>query len=105
MITLAASRVDTAQAAQMPRHHRQAEQALLSVLHGTVDAGSEQESAALVEELLVVVDGITVNALTDPDSYPPERQVELLQRAARRRGPEPNPAGTGAGLLATPVRF
>lgn len=99
MVTLAASRGETAQAAQMQRHYRQAQQALLAVLHQAVGAGSEQESAELVEELLVVVDGITVNALTDPDSYPPDRQVALLQRAARRRGLEPD-----QGTDRTPLR-
>ena len=40
----------------------------------------------VADELLAVVDGITVDALTDPERYPPERQLALLRRALVRLG-------------------
>jgi hypothetical protein len=38
------------------------------------------------DEMLAVVDGITVDALTDPDRYMPWRQLALLRRALERLG-------------------
>jgi len=39
------------------------------------------------------VGGITVDALTDPDRYPPPRQLALLRRALARLGlPAERPA-------------
>ena len=38
------------------------------------------------DELLAVLDGITVDALTDQERYPPERQRELLRRTLERLG-------------------
>jgi len=43
--------------------------------------------------VLAAVDGITVDALTDPDRYPPPRQLALLRRALARLGlPAERPA-------------
>ena len=36
------------------------------------------------DELLAAVDGITVEALADPERYPPSHQLELLRRAFAR---------------------
>src|SRR3712207_7199626 len=38
----------------------------------------------VADELLAAVDGITVDALTDPERYPPDRQLALLRRALVR---------------------
>jgi hypothetical protein len=50
-------------------------------------AGEDPEDVG--DELLAAVDGITVDALTDPDRYPSERQLALLRRALARLGLPP----------------
>lgn len=37
--------------------------------------------AAVAEELITVVDGVAIQALFDPNSWPPERQLDALDRA------------------------
>lgn len=49
------------------------------------DAG-EVEVSMLVDEVLSAVDGIAVYAMADPERYPPERQVALVDRVLRRTG-------------------
>lgn len=48
-------------------------------------AGAE-DPEDLGDELLAAIDGLTVAALTDPERYPPERQVGLLRQAFVRLG-------------------
>lgn len=45
---------------------------------------SEEDFEDVADELMVVVDGIALEAITDPDRYPPSRQVVLLRRAFDR---------------------
>jgi hypothetical protein len=45
---------------------------------------------------LAVVDGITVDALTDSERYPPGRQLALLRRALVRLGLSVESPATGA---------
>jgi hypothetical protein len=51
----------------------------------------------VADELLAVVDGITVDALTDPERYPPDRQLALLRRALVRLGLPVEPPANRAG--------
>lgn len=45
-----------------------------------------REALGTSDEPLVLADGIAVNALLDPDRYPPERQVTMLRDALERLG-------------------
>ena len=53
------------------------------------------------DELLAMVDGITVDALSDLERYPPGRQLALLRRALIRLG---LPAGASAGQFRLKVQ-
>lgn len=46
----------------------------------------DEDPEDIADELLAVVDGITVDALADSERYPPERQILLLRRALQRLG-------------------
>jgi hypothetical protein len=59
---------------------------VLPVFENTFAEATGEEPEDVADELLAVVDGITVDALTDPERYPPDRQLALLRRALRRLG-------------------
>jgi len=46
----------------------------------------EEEVSMLVDEVLSAVDGVAVYATADPDRYPPQRQLALVDRVLRRTG-------------------
>lgn len=70
-------------AAELQRRCAQARTAISSALSNALDASSN-ENAELAEELQALIDGITVNALGQPERYPPERQIAVLARALAR---------------------
>lgn len=82
-----ASLADPELAGEIRRRHRRAQEAalpaFLAALGGAVRG---QDPEDLADELLAVVDGIAVGALTDPERYPPGRQLALLRRALARLG-------------------
>jgi AcrR family transcriptional regulator len=83
---MGASLSDPELAAELRRRYRLAREATLPVFReALVEArvGDPDDSA---DELLAVVDGITVDALTDPERFPPGRQMALLRRALSRLG-------------------
>ncbi len=47
---------------------------------------SEENFEDAADELIITVDGIAVGALTNPERYPPSRQVSLLRRVFDRMG-------------------
>ncbi len=47
---------------------------------------AEEEVSMLVDEVLSAVDGVAVYATADPDRYPPDRQLALVDRVLRRTG-------------------
>jgi AcrR family transcriptional regulator len=63
-----------------------AREATLPVFRTALEKTRKEDPDDVADELLAVVDGITVDALTDPERYPPERQLALLRRALVRLG-------------------
>lgn len=46
----------------------------------------EEELGLVVDEIVSGADGIAASALSEPDRYPPQRQLELARRLLRRMG-------------------
>lgn len=53
---------------------------------GDTDKAASEDREALADLLLAFLDGITLDALTDPERYPASRQLDLLRRALDRLG-------------------
>ena len=84
---LGASLTDPNLAGELRQRYRQAREAMLPMFGRVVlEKAREEDPNDLADEILAVVDGITVEALTDPERYPPGRQLALLQRALVRLG-------------------
>lgn len=83
---MGASLTDPELAKELRQRYRQAREAMLPVFEKTFAEARGEEPDDVADELLAVVDGITVDALTDPERYPPERQLALLRRALQRLG-------------------
>jgi AcrR family transcriptional regulator len=90
---VSASLTDPELAEGLRLRYRQAREAMLPVFRTALEEGRGKDSEDVGDELLVVVDGITVDALSDPERYPPDRQLALLRRALVRLG---LPAGASA---------
>lgn len=77
------SNSDPALAEELTRRHQQVRQQLRPVVARLFPniPTDEVRVRDLADQLLAVVDGLTVDALTNPDSYPPDRQRELLRAA------------------------
>jgi TetR/AcrR family transcriptional repressor of bet genes len=73
-------------AVELRQRYRRAREATLPMFRGAVEKTREEDPEDVADELLAVVDGITVDALTDPERFPPDRQLALLRRALVRRG-------------------
>ena len=82
---MSASLTDPDLAAELRQRYRDAREATLPMLRAALDE-SREDPDGVADELLALVDGITVDALTDPESYPPGRQFLLLHRALDRLG-------------------
>ena len=82
---MGASLTDPELADELRQRYRQAREAMFPIFSTTLE-GSREDPDDVADELLAVVDGITVDALTDPQRYPPERQLWLLRRALERLG-------------------
>ena len=83
---MGASLTDPELAAELRQRYRQAREAVLPVFEKTFAEATGEEPEDITDEILAVVDGITVDALTDPERYPPDRQLALLRRALQRLG-------------------
>jgi TetR/AcrR family transcriptional regulator, transcriptional repressor of bet genes len=82
-----ASMADPGLAAELRRRYRRAREATLPEFRAAIEEavpGEDPEDVA--DAIVAVVDGLTVNALTDPERYPPSRQLALLRRALERLG-------------------
>lgn len=91
---MGASLTDPALAGELRHRYRRAREAMLPAFRSALELAREEDPDDLVDELLAVADGITVDALTDPERYPPDRQLALLRRALERFGvPVEPPAG------------
>jgi AcrR family transcriptional regulator len=84
---MSASLTDPDLAAELRQRYRRARETTLPMFRAALEkTRREQDPDDVADELLAVVDGITVDALTDPERYPPERQLALLRRALVRLG-------------------
>lgn len=83
---MGASLADSELADELRQRYRQAREAMWPVFRTALEGVRGEEPHDVADEVLAVVDGITVDALTDPEHYPPERQFELLRRALTRLG-------------------
>jgi AcrR family transcriptional regulator len=89
-----ASLTDPQLAEGLRLRYQQAREAMLPVFRTALEEVPGEDPEDIGDELLAVVDGITVDALSDPERYPPGRQLVLLRRALVRLG---LPAGACAG--------
>ncbi len=92
---MGASLADPGLAEELRQRYRQAREAMLPVFGGVLEGVRGEEADDVGDEVLAVVDGITVDALTDPERYPPERQLALLRRALARLGLPAKPPAEG----------
>lgn len=90
---VSASLTDPELAEELRLRYRQAREAMLPVFGIALEQGLGEDPEDVGDELLAVVDGITIDALSDPERYPPDRQLALLRRALVRLG---LPAGASA---------
>ena len=90
---VSASLTDPELAEELRLRYRQAREAMLPVFGIALEQGLGEDPEDVGDELLAVVDGITIDALSDPGRYPPDRQLALLRRALVRLG---LPAGASA---------
>lgn len=91
---VSASLTDPQLADGLRLRYRQAREAMMPVFRASLREVRGQDPEDTGDELLAVVDGITVDALSDPERYPPDRQLALLRRALVRLG---LPTGASAG--------
>lgn len=72
---------------ELRQRYRQAREATAPAFRTAFEGAAPGEDPDdIADEILAVVDGITVDALTDPERYPPGRQLVLLHRALERLG-------------------
>jgi len=83
---IGASFADTVLAEELRQRYRQAREAMSPVFRAALEEAQGENPDDIADELLAVVDGITVDALTDPERYSPDRQLALLWRVLTRLG-------------------
>ena len=83
---VSASLTDPQLAEELKLRYRQARKAMLPVFRKSFEEVPGEDPEEIGDELLAMVDGITVDALSDPERYPPGRQLALLRRALIRLG-------------------
>ena len=83
---MSASLTDPDLAVELRQRYRRAREATLPMFRMALEETRGEDPDDVADELLAVVDGITVDALTDPERYPPDRQLALLRRALVRLG-------------------
>jgi AcrR family transcriptional regulator len=94
---MSASLTDPQLAEGLRLRYRQAREAMLPVFRTALGEMRGEDPEDIGDELLAVVDGITVDALSDPERYPPGRQLALLRRALVRLGLSPGPSAGHSG--------
>ena len=94
---VSASLTDPQLAEGLRLRYQQAREAMLPVFRMTLEEVRGEDPEDIGDELLAVVDGITVDALSDPERYPPGRQLALLQRALVRLGLPTRASGGRSG--------
>ena len=94
---VSASLTDPQLAEGLRLRYRQAREAMLPVFRTALGEMRGEDHEDIGDELLAVVDGITVDALSDPERYPPGRQLALLRRALVRLGLSPGASAVRSG--------
>ncbi len=84
LVLVAASLSDPGLAEELRQRYEQARGAMMPIFREALKKARGAKPEDVGDELLAVVDGITVDALTDPERYPPPRQLALLRRALTR---------------------
>ena len=88
LVLMTASLRDPELAGELRQRYGEARRAMAPVFAEALGAasggGANMEDVG--DELLAAIDGLTVAALTDPERYPPGRQVELLRQTFVRLG-------------------
>jgi TetR/AcrR family transcriptional regulator, transcriptional repressor of bet genes len=79
-----ASLADPELGRELRQRYRQAREATAPVFRTALEGAAGEDPDDVADELLAVVDGITVAALTDPERHPPGRQLALLHRTLKR---------------------
>ncbi|HYZ05909.1 MAG TPA: TetR family transcriptional regulator C-terminal domain-containing protein [Rubrobacter sp.] len=93
---MSASLTDPDLAVELRQRYRRAREATLPMFRTGLEKTRGEDPDDVADELLAVVDGITVDALTDSERYPPGRQLALLRRALVRLGLSVESPATGA---------
>jgi AcrR family transcriptional regulator len=84
---MSASLADPELARELRQRYRRAREATFPTFRVALKAAAPGEDPDdVADDLMAVVDGLTVDALADPESYPPGRQLALLHRALERLG-------------------
>ena len=74
-------------ARELRQRYRRAREATFPTFRAALKAAAPGEDPDdVADDLMAVVDGLTVDALADPERYPPGRQLALLHRALERLG-------------------
>jgi TetR/AcrR family transcriptional regulator, transcriptional repressor of bet genes len=75
------SGTDPVLAGQLARAHQQVRRHLRLVVGRQFPAIAEDEDAIrdVTDQVLAVIDGLTIGGLTNPDDYPPDRQLAVLR--------------------------
>ena len=84
---MSASLTDPDLAVELRQRYRRAREATFPTFRVALkEAAPGEDPDDVADELLALVDGLTVDALADPERYPPGRQLALLHRALERLG-------------------
>jgi TetR/AcrR family transcriptional repressor of bet genes len=84
---MGASLGDPELARELRQRYRRAREATFPTFRAALKAAAPGEDPDdVADDLMAVVDGLTVDALADPERYPPGRQLALLHRALERLG-------------------
>ena len=94
LVLMAASLSDPTLAEELRQRYGEARRAMAPIFREALRKAQGEDTEDVGDELLATVDGITVDALTDPERYPPPRQLALVRRALIRLG---LPARSSAG--------
>ena len=86
LVLMAASLSDPALAEELRERYEEARRAMMPIFREVLGGAKGDDPEDVGDELLAAVDGLTVHALTDPERYPPTRQLALLRRELRRLG-------------------
>jgi TetR/AcrR family transcriptional regulator, transcriptional repressor of bet genes len=86
LVLMAASLSDPGLAEELRERYGEARRAMMPIFREVLGEARGEASEDVGDELLAAVDGLTVHALTDPERYPPPRQLALLRRALSRLG-------------------